>query len=95
MRSASANRGWFRTASQIVSNAGNATVQRSRSRRSSASPGSKKPCWTLGTPPAIVPASVAMPPTWKNGSGVQKTSPSAKRIRSAISSPWATIAPCR
>ena len=59
------------TASQIVSNAGKAIVQRSRSSWSTPTSGSKRaPTWTSDIPEWRQAASVTIALTWKNGSGV-------------------------
>ena len=94
-RSAAAKRGWLSTPSQIVSKAGNAIVQRSCSSWSSAAPGSKCAICSDAHSAARAPARIAMLPTWKKGSGVQKRSPGRRPSRSAIRSPSATIAECR
>ena len=74
-RSASGKRGSFCTASQIVSKAGKASVQRSRSSCSSAGAGSKRrPTWQRAQGAAMQARTVTRPLTWKSGSGVQKRS---------------------
>ena len=89
-RSVAGKAGWFSTGIQIVSNAGKAYVTFSDSSWARAAPGSNWPAWTIVAWALRLANSTSKPPTWKNGSGVQKRSLSPRPIRSASDAPCRT-----
>ena len=84
-----ANSGWSSTGSQIVSNAGNATVARSSTSCRQATSGANAPTCTSVQAAASEPMSRSIPPQWCSGSGVQNLSSGVRRSRSTRFSPSA------